>query len=142
MTRPRITIQTSVACDPDKIWEYWTQPEHIVHWNFASDDWHCPYAENNLKIGGKYLSRMEAKDKSFGFNFEAVYTDIDPGKKLVYVIEDGRTVVTTFEAGADNTFIKTVFEAENTFPEEMQHDGWLAILNNFKKYALSINQPR
>ncbi len=89
-----------------------------------------------------YLARMQAKDKSFGFDFEAVYTEIDPGKKLAYVIEDGRIVVTTFEAEADNTVIKTVFEAENAFSEQVQYDGWMSILNNFKKYALSINQPR
>ncbi|OJU55631.1 MAG: hypothetical protein BGN96_12145 [Bacteroidales bacterium 45-6] len=137
MTRSKITVQTSVGCDLHKVWKCWTQPEHIVRWNFASDDWHCPYAENDLQPGGKYLARMEAKDKSFGFDFQAVYTEIDPGKKLAYVIEDGRRVETTFQDEGESVVITTVFEAEDSFPEEMQHNGWQAILENFKKYVVS-----
>lgn len=138
MTRSKITIQTTISCSKDIAWACWNLPQHIVHWNFASDDWHCPHATNDLKVGGKYCARMEAKDKSFGFDFEATYTEIETGKKLVYVIGDGRTVVTTFEAKEGDVTITTTFEAEDIFPEEMQRDGWQAILDNFKKYVVSL----
>lgn len=130
-----ITVEATIAADNKKVWDYWTKPEHITKWNFASDDWHCPRAENDLRVGGKMKSRMEAKDGSFGFDFEAVYDEIIDGKKIVYTIADGRKVTTGFENGNGGTKITTVFEAEDQNPAAMQQAGWQAILEHFKKYT-------
>ncbi len=131
----KITIETTVSADRKKVWEAYTDPKHIVNWNFASEDWCCPSAENDLRVGGKYKARMEAKDKSFGFDFEAVYTEIIGGEKLVYRIEDGREVTVFFEDGEGKIKVTIVFEAEGQNSEEMQRAGWQAILDNFKAYA-------
>ncbi|HCN37898.1 MAG: SRPBCC family protein [Ignavibacteria bacterium] len=131
----KIKIGVEVNKDVAKVWESYTMPEHIVNWNFASDDWCCPRAENDLKVGGKYNARMEAKDGSFGFDFTATYDNIEEGKLISYSLDDGRKVITTFEYAGDKTKVETVFEAENSNPIEMQRDGWQAILNNFKKHT-------
>jgi uncharacterized protein YndB with AHSA1/START domain len=131
----RITISTDIEATPKKVWEFWTLPKHIMKWNFASPDWHCPSAENDLRVGGKMKSRMEAKDGSFGFDFEAIYDEVSDHKKIAYTMPDGRTVVSTFEDVAGKTKVTTVFDAENTHPVEFQKNGWLAILNNFKSYV-------
>jgi len=131
----KITVQATIASDAEKVWEYWTKPEHITKWNFASDDWHCPHAENDLRAGGKLTSRMEARDGSFGFDFEGVYDEIIDGKKIVYTIADGRQVVTDFENAGNATKVTTVFDAENENPIDMQRAGWQAILDNFKRYV-------
>jgi len=123
-----------IAATPQKVWEAWTKPEHITKWNFASDDWHCPKASNDLKVGGKYTARMEAKDGSFGFEFEAIYDEVINQKKMTYTMEDGRKVTTDFENVGSKTKVTTLFDAEKENPEEMQRNGWQAILNNFKKY--------
>jgi uncharacterized protein YndB with AHSA1/START domain len=135
METPKITIEAIINADIKKVWDYWTKPEHITKWNFASDDWQCPKAENDLRVGGKYSARMEAKDGSFGFGFEAVYDEIIDQKKIAYSMEDGRQAATTFEDMGNQVTIVTVFDAENTNPVEMQQGGWQAILNNFKKYT-------
>lgn len=135
MNSTKITIETTINADTDKVWRYYTQPEHITKWNFASDDWHCPKAENNMKIGGLYFARMEAKDGSFGFDLKAVYDEVLPFEKIVYTMEDGRKVITTFENSNDKTKVTTIFEAENQNPVDMQKAGWQAILNNFKRYV-------
>ncbi len=135
MSTMKITIDATVAASPKKVWENWTKPEHITKWNFASDDWHCPKAANDLRVGGKLNSRMEAKDGSFGFDFEGTYDEVIEQKKIVYHIADGRQVITTFEPQGEKTKVTTTFEAENTHPIEMQRGGWLAILNNFKTYT-------
>lgn len=137
MGYPKIRIEALVAAHPQKVWERWTLPEHITKWNFASDDWHCPRAENDLKVGGKYTARMEAKDGSFGFDFGAVYDEVVPQKKITYTIADGRQATTDFEEVDGQTKIVTVFDAEGQNPLEMQKAGWQAILNNFKKYVES-----
>lgn len=131
----KIKISVEVNKNVAKVWESYTMPEHIVNWNFASDDWCCPRAENDLKVGGKYNARMEAKDGSFGFDFTATYDNIEEGKLISYTLDDGRKVITTFENAGDKTKVETVFEAENSNPIEMQRDGWQAILNNFKKHT-------
>lgn len=133
----KITIDTLVAAQPSKVWDYWNSPKHITAWNTASPDWHCPKAENDLKVGGKLKSRMEAKDGSFGFDFEGTYNEVQDQKKLSYVLGDGRQVTTTFEAVGNQTKITTVFDAENQNPIEMQKGGWQSILNNFKSYTES-----
>ncbi len=135
MAVQKITIEVNVATDRSKAWEYYTHPEHITKWNFASDDWCCPAAENDLKVGGKYKARMEAKDGSFGFDFEAIYDEVSIPEKFVYTMPDGRVVVTQFMEVDGNTEITTTFDAEDQNPVEMQRDGWQAILNNFKNYV-------
>jgi uncharacterized protein YndB with AHSA1/START domain len=137
MSTSTITIDSTITATPEKAWNYWTEPDHITKWNFASDDWFCPSAENDLVVGGKYKARMEAKDGSFGFDFEAVYDEIIEYEKIVYTIADGRKVTTTFEKLNGITKVTTTFEAESENPIEMQRDGWQAILNNFKKYVES-----
>lgn len=135
----QITIEAMVAQSPEIVWEQYTNPQHIVNWNFASDDWHCPRAENNPTVGGTYFSRMEAKDGSFGFDFKAVYDAVIPNEKLVYTLEDGRKVTTLFEKAGHTTKVTTVFEAENQNPVDLQKAGWQAILNNFKSYVEGNN---
>ena len=135
MKSDRIEISALVRAEKRKVWNYYTQPEHITNWNFASDDWCCPSAENDLQKGGKYKARMEAKDGSFGFDFEAVYDEVVPKEKLEYHLEDGRVVLTTFSTSDGQTKVTTVFDPEEQNPVEMQKNGWQAILNNFKKYV-------
>lgn len=131
----KITIESVITANPKKVWDYWTEPKHITKWNFASDDWQCPKASNDLKVGGKYSARMEAKDGSFGFEFAAIYDEVVPQKKITYTMEDGRKATTTFEEMNGQTKVTTTFDAEKQNPEEMQKNGWQAILNNFKKYT-------
>lgn len=131
----KISVQTVVASNPQKAWDYYTQPEHITKWNFASDDWHCPSASNDLRVGGKYNARMEAKDGSWGFDFEAIYSNIDNGKRFTYVMGDGRAADVAFEGQGNNTAVTVTFDAEDQNPAEMQKAGWQAILDNYKKYT-------
>ncbi len=131
----KIQIEASILSPLHKVWTFWTAPEHITKWNFAIPEWHCPEAINDLRVGGKYFARMEAKDGSFGFDFEAIYNEVIPQKKISYSLADGRKVTTTFEADGDSTKVKTIFDAENQNPEEMQRNGWQSVLNNFKKYS-------
>jgi len=135
MNKIKITIEAFVSADENKVWDYWTKPEHITKWNFASDDWHCPSAENDLRVGGKFSSRMEAKDGSFGFDFGGIYDEIIPLKKIDYTMEDGRKAETNFVQQNDKIKITTIFEAESENPVEMQKFGWQTILNNFKKHV-------
>lgn len=137
MSHSKITIEATISADLKSVWRAWTNPEDIKNWNFASDDWCCPRASNDLKVGGKYMARMEAKDGSFGFDFVAIYDEVVDQKKMAYTMEDGRKVTTTFQDLGGKTKITTVFDAEKINPEEMQRQGWQAILNNFKKYVES-----
>jgi uncharacterized protein YndB with AHSA1/START domain len=139
-----ITVETTINVPVAKAWQYWTLPQHITKWNFASNEWHCPRAENDLRVGGKMNSRMEAKDGSFGFDFEAIYDEVVEHQKITYTMADarpdepfgrGRKATTTFENSNNNTIVTIVFDAENENPVEMQRGGWQAILNNFKSYT-------
>jgi uncharacterized protein YndB with AHSA1/START domain len=132
-----LTVETTVNAPIQKVWDYWTKPEHITKWNAASDDWHTPWAENELKVGGKFKARMEARDGSFGFDFEGTYNDVRDQKYLEYTIADGRKVQVSFSSQAEATKVVETFEAEDTHSIEMQKEGWQAIMNNFKKYAES-----
>lgn len=132
-----ITVEATVHAPVEKVWNFWTDPAHIIHWNHASDDWHSPTAENDLRVGGSFSSRMEAKDGSMGFDFAGVYDKVDQYKEIAYSMEDGRKVSIQFMAKGNQTIVKETFEAEQTFPAEMQQQGWQAILNNFKRYAES-----
>lgn len=134
MNKSTIRIEATISANLQKVWAYWTKPEHITKWNFASDDWHCPKAVNDLRVGGKYGARMEAKDGSFGFDLEATYDQVIEQKRLTYTMTDGRQATTEFESFGDKTKVTTVFDADREHPEEMQKNGWQAILNNFKKY--------
>ncbi len=131
----KITVEAVVAANPKKVWDAYVEPQHITKWNFASDDWQCPSAQNDLKVGGKYAVRMEAKDGSFGFDFEAIYDEVRIQKSLTYTMGDGRQATTQFEDLGGNTKVTTTFDAEKMNSEKMQKDGWQAILNNFKKYV-------
>lgn len=135
MEATKITVQARISADINKVWNYYTRPEHITKWNFASDDWHCPSAENDLRPGGKMKSRMEAKDGSFGFDFEAIYDSIVSPDYISFTMTDGRKAEINFNSDNEETVVKIVFDAENQNPVEMQKDGWQAILNNFKNYS-------
>lgn len=132
-----ITIEATVKAPIEKVWQCWTMPEHITKWNNASDDWHTPHAENDLRAGGKFVSRMEAKDGSFGFDFGGVYDEVKNNELIAYTLGDNRKVKITFSPEGVQTRVVETFEAENTNPIEMQRGGWQAILNNFKKYVES-----
>ncbi|MFD2212214.1 SRPBCC family protein [Metabacillus endolithicus] len=134
-----ITVETTIQAPVEKVWEYWTEPTHITKWNFASDDWHSPFAENDLREGGKFTSRMEAKDGSFGFDFGGVYDEIKLHEVIAYTMEDGRKVRISFNDRAGETEIIETFDAETSNSIELQQQGWQAILNNFKKYVDSTN---
>jgi uncharacterized protein YndB with AHSA1/START domain len=130
-----LTVKATVKAPVEKVWEFWTDPNHIVKWNHASDDWHSPYAQNDLRVGGNFLSRMEAKDESCGFDFSGVYDEVQPHKAISYVMGDGRKVKTVFNGQGNFTEITETFDAESVYPIEQQQSGWQAILDNFKKYA-------
>jgi len=135
-----ITVETIVQAPVARVWKFWTNPEDIFHWNNASADWHTTRAENDLRPGGKFLSRMEAKDGSFGFDFWGEYTKIIPYKLIEYTLGDDRKVKIVFSVADNETFVVETFEAESTNPVEMQRNGWQSILNNFKKYVESQNR--
>ena len=135
--KTRITVETTVNAPLQKVWDYWTKPEHITQWNAASEDWHTPWAENDLQVGGKFKARMEARDGSFGFDFEGTYTDVQDLRQLEYSIADGRKVQVNFSTQGEATKIVETFDAEDTHSIEMQKEGWQAIMDNFKKYAES-----
>jgi len=135
MSSIQVTINASILADRKKVWDYYTKPEHIVNWNFASDDWCCPSAANDMRPGGKYSARMEAKDGSFGFDFEGIYDEITEGKSFSFTLADDRKVYVSFEDSGNATLATVKFDTETQNPVELQRAGWQAILNNFKKYA-------
>ena len=131
-----IKIDITILKPVEKVWEYYNEPKHITKWNFAHESWHCPKAENDLRVGGKFTYRMEAKDESFGFDLSGIYDEIIPLKKIKYHLEDGRLVEVIFnEIDATTTEVVEIFEPETQNSREMQRDGWYAILNNFHKYV-------
>jgi len=134
-----ITVETTVDAPILKTWKFWTSPEHIIHWNNASDDWHTPRAENDFRVGGSFLSRMEAKDGSFGFDFAGAYNEIKTHELIIYTLFDGRKVHLNFENAGNATTIIESFEAENENSVELQKFGWQSILDNFKRYVESKN---
>ncbi|NHN25949.1 activator of HSP90 ATPase [Flavobacterium jejuense] len=134
MSQLKITVQTTIKAPVAKVWDYYTNPKHIINWNFADPSWHCPTATNNMKIGGIYKARMEAKDGSYGFDFEAVYSEITENKHFTYEF-GGRTATVEFNALTNQTEVVVTFDAETENPIDMQKAGWQSILNNFKKYT-------
>lgn len=134
-----ITIETIVQAPLEKVWEHWTNPEHVKQWNAASNDWHTPEASNDLRVGGAFHYHMEAKDKSFGFDFNGIYTEIAPLSRIAYAIEGGRTVEIVFEETGSGIKITETFEMENMNSKEQQQSGWQSILDNFKRYTENRN---
>ena len=131
----QIAIDTLVNAPVEIVWTRYTEPDHITQWNFASEDWCCPSAANDLQVGGRYIARMEAKDGSMGFDFGGTYDSVEPKKSLAYTLDDGRRVETTFTPEGSGTRVRTVFDAEGENSEEMQRSGWQAILDNFRRHA-------
>jgi len=130
-----ITVQSTINASIDKVWNFWTLPEHITKWSFASPDWHTPFAENDLKEGGKFKSTMAAKDGSMSFDFEGEYTLVKQNEAIEYVMADGRKVEITFKETPNGVQVIESFDPETQNPEEMQRGGWQAILDNFKSYT-------
>ena len=133
-----ITVETTVHAPITTVWDSWNNPEHITQWAFASPDWHTPWAKNDLRVGGSFSSRMEAKDGSFGFEFGGVYDAVTTNELIAYTMADGRKVMVEFSAEGDTTKVVERFDAENENPVDMQQMGWQAILDNFKKYTESL----
>ena len=131
----KITIQALINAPIEKVWIYWNTPEHVIKWNNASADWHTPKAQNDLRKGGKFIYRMEAKDGSIGFDFSGIYEEVISNELISYIMEDGRKVKTIFTKMNNQTEIVTSFDPENENPLELQKTGWQSILDNFKKYA-------
>lgn len=137
MEKNRITVKTTIPSPTEKVWEYYTEPKHITNWNFASNDWCCPAATNNLQKDGDFNYRMEAKDGSMGFDFSGKYTKVIPMKLIAYNLADDRTVEVIFSKHGNEVEISQTFETEGTHTVEQQKNGWQAILNNFKTYVSS-----
>lgn len=134
LDKQMITIKTTVDAPIEAVWEYWTEPEHIKKWSSASEDWHTTAAENDLKTGGKFFSRMEAKDGSLGFDLFGIYDEVKLYELIAYTLEDGRKVKITFVNKENKTEVTEAFEPEDTNSVEFQQAGWQSILDNFKKY--------
>lgn len=135
MESGKITVETTVNAPVEKVWTYWTAPEHIIKWNSASDEWHTPVAENDLRAGGKFHSRMEAKDGSFGFDFDGIYDEVRLNEFISYTLGDGRRVEITFINQGNETKVIEAFDPETENPVELQKGGWQAIMDSFRKYT-------
>jgi uncharacterized protein YndB with AHSA1/START domain len=135
MENTRITVEAIVNAPVEKVWQYWNGPEHITKWCAASEDWHAPFAENDIRKDGKFKTTMAAKDGSFSFDFEGVYTKVDAHKRIEYAMSDGRKVEITFSPTGSSTKVTETFDVEGQNPIEMQRAGWQSILDNFKKYC-------
>ena len=133
-TQP-ITVETTVKAPVEKVWKLWNGPEHITKWCNASPDWHTPRAENDLRTGGNFTTRMEAKDGSFGFDFGGTYDQVVPNELISYTMGDNRKVKIVFTANGAETKVVETFDPETINPIEMQRGGWQAILDNFKQYV-------
>ena len=130
-----IHVSSLINASLAKVWEAWTTPEDILNWNAASEDWHTTRASNDLRVGGQFSSRMEAKDASMGFDFTGTYTQVIDRQLIEYVIADGRKVTITFTQTDNGVEVSEHFEAENQHPAEMQRQGWQSILDNFTRYV-------
>ena len=135
MNNKTITVETVIKASMDKVWSYWNEPEHIINWAFASDDWEAPAAENDLRVGGKFKTVMAARDKSASFDFTGEYTQVEEHGLIEYDMEDGRHVRIEFSQEPDGVRITETFDPESENTEEKQREGWQAILDNFKKYV-------
>ncbi|MGN6294946.1 MAG: SRPBCC family protein [Chitinophagaceae bacterium] len=137
-TKNRITVEAVVKAPVEKVWKSWTEPEHIMNWCHASDDWHAPAATNDIRTGGTFSTTMAAKDGSYSFDFGGVYDNVKDHELIQYTMGDGRKVEVIFTREGNDTKVVETFEAEGTNPLEMQRSGWQAILDNFRKYTESL----
>jgi len=131
----KITVEAVVNAELDRVWDAWSNPSDIVQWNAASEDWHTTRSELDLRAGGRFVSRMEARDGSEGFDFEGTYTRVVPQKTIEYRMRDGREVEVQFIERADGVLVKNIFDAETENPPELQQQGWQAILDNFRRHV-------
>lgn len=130
-----ITVQSNIKAPVQKVWEFFTNPQHVINWNFAMPEWHCPSATNQLEVGGEFHYTMAARDNSMSFDFWGTYQKIEIEKNIEILLGDGRSMLVTFEMTDDTTIITEKFEPENENPVEMQQAGWQMILDNFKRYV-------
>lgn len=137
MSKTHITVEVLVHSDLHKCWENFTSADRVIHWNFASPEWHCPVASSDLKPGGKFAYTMAARDGSESFDLEGVFDLVQAPRKIAYILADGRKVEVSFEESANGILVRERFEAENMNPLELQKAGWQAILDNFRKYTES-----
>lgn len=135
----KITVEATVNAPVEKVWQAWNNPADIIKWNTADPNWHTPHSENDLRLNGKFRHRMEAKDGSFGFDFEGTYDKVDLHKEIAYTMPDGRTATTLFADQGGKTILTTTFDPETENAPEFQKQGWQSILNNFVKYVESNN---
>jgi len=136
-----ITVTADIEAPLPQVWERWTNPAHVIHWNFASPDWHCPAAESDFRAGGSFHYTMAARDGSFSFVLSGTFEEIDEAGYISLRLEDGRQVTTRFEAADGKTRVTESFEPETMNPEALQRQGWQAILDNFKAYAEGRLRP-
>ena len=135
VTKTRVTVETTVKASIEDVWNFWVRPEHITKWNTATPDWHCPKAENDLRDGGKFSCRMEARDGSIGFDFGGTYDEVKIYELIRYTMGDGRKVEVLFREKDGETTVTETFDAEDQNSIELQRSGWQSIMDNFKKYA-------
>lgn len=135
----RITVEGVANASLVNVWKVWNTPSDIMKWNTPAPDWHTTSSENDLRVGGKFKNRMEAKDGSFGFDFEGIYDRVELYKEITYTMSDGRTVTTLFTSENGKALITTTFDAETENEPEFQKQGWQAILQNFIKYVESTD---
>ncbi len=131
----QITIEVTVAAPLEDVWRAWTTPADITCWNAASDDWHCPHASLDLRVGGAFSYRMAARDGSVAFDFEGTFTEVVPRERIAFAMGDARTVVVTFVPSATGVTVRETFEAESEHSGEQQRQGWQAILNRFRRHT-------
>ena len=136
----QLTTEAIINEPVEKVWQYYTEPAHITKWAFADDSWHAPKAENDLRVGGRFVTRMEAKDGSAGFDFGGTYDEVVPNKKIAYTMdfkngETPRKAVIEFQELGNSTHVKVSFDPENENSHELQVTGWQGILNNFKAHV-------
>lgn len=134
----KITVETRISEPVEKVWDTWTKPEHIIKWNHANDDWHTTKANNDLRVGGKFSSRMEARDGSMGFDFGGIYTEVENHRRISYEMDDRRIVHIDFTPEVNGVRVVEVFDADSENPADMQRAGWQAILDNFKRYVENL----
>lgn len=135
----KITVETHIKAPLEAVWQAWNSPEDIMRWNTASQDWHTTRAEVDLRTGGNFTSRMEAKDGSLGFDFSGTYTVVEPHQRIEYRMDDDREVVVEFEDNGGHVIVRETFDAEKQNSIDMQREGWQAILDNFARHVSQAN---
>ncbi len=140
MAAKTITVETDVAVPRSITWHYYTESEHVINWNFASEDWHCPKAVNDVSVGGSFVITMAAKDGSMEFDMEGVYDRVEPEEHIAYTLSNGRHVTVDFKEQGTDTHVRVTFDPEPGQDRDPQEKGWQAILDNFKRYAESRHE--